>query len=195
MKFCFNFQKVLIWISIGYELFCRNFELVSNLSGIILKSFEFSQGEVSALTQNKKRTQTWLCRRINLRLYALSVIWLDQYFNTDMHLESWILSGMSFLFWSTCRAFNKIKSQLKSIILRDNLQDVYLQSDDMGGISFTTGRRIHKIRLAKYAHQKITYIYSDVADTSVVGTRWRCRFSNWWILRGKIGTKRNFDCQ
>ena len=29
--------------------------------------------------------------------------------------------------------------------LRDNLEAVYLQSEDMGGISFTTGRMIHKI--------------------------------------------------
>ena len=32
-----------------------------------------------------------------------------------------------------------------SIMLRDNLEAVYLQSDDMGGISFTTGKMAHKI--------------------------------------------------
>ena len=82
-----------------------------------------------------------------------------------------------------------------SIMLRDNLEAVYLQSDDMGGISFTTGRMIHKICFItmnhKYDLSCMTHIYSDVADTSVVGNRWRCWFPNWWLLGSQTWTKRN----
>ena len=67
-----------------------------------------------------------------------------------MLLELWILSGMKiipvFRWAGNISKETKLYNMYITIILRDNLEAVYLQSDDMGGISFTTGRMEHAIQ-------------------------------------------------